>query len=305
MRLSIGNIVLLTLPPLLWASNAVVGRMAVDLVPPVTLNFMRWALAFVLLIPLAPWVLRRSSPLWPYWRRFALLGLLGVGSYNALQYMALHTSNAINVTLVASTMPLWILLLGQFFFHKRITRAELGGVLLSMAGVLVVLAGGRPAQLLQLHFVPGDLLMLLAAFLWGWYSWLLMPQPDEPPRLRSDWAALLQAQTVFGLGWAGLFAAGEWSLTSVHITWGWPLLATVVFVAVGPALIAYRCWGLGVARAGPALAGISFNLTPVFAALLSTLLLGERPQAHHALAFVLIAAGIAVTSRKRPESVER
>jgi drug/metabolite transporter (DMT)-like permease len=298
MRLTPATALLLVAPPLLWAGNAVVGRMVVALVPPVTLNFLRWALAFVLLVPLAPWVLRRGSPLWPRWRRYALLGLLGIGCYNALQYLALHTSSAVNVTLVASTMPLWVLLLGHLFYRTPATRAQLAGVLLTILGVAVVLTGGQWRHLGGWRPVPGDLLMLLAALLWAWYSWLLVPPADEPERLHADWAALLLAQVVFGLGWSALFAAGELALNPAPIHWGWPLAAALAFVAVGPALIAYRCWGLGVQRAGPAIAGVFFNLAPLFAAVLSTFLLGEWPHPYHALAFVLIAAGIVISSRR-------
>ncbi|MCK9516602.1 MAG: DMT family transporter [Ottowia sp.] len=304
-RGSASTLLLLIIPPLMWAGNAVVGRMVVDLVPPITLNFLRWAGALLLLLPLAPRILRPGSPLWPHWRRYALLGLLGIGCFNSLQYLALHTSTALNVTLVLTTMPLWMLVVGRLFFATPVTRTQLAGVLLSMAGVVVVLSGGQWHQLAGWRPLPGDLLMLLAALLWAWYSWLLLPRPDDPPELRESWAALLLAQVFFGVGWSALFAAGEFTLGSASIVWGWPLAATLVFVAVGPAVLAYRCWGLGVARAGPALAGIFFNLTPIFAAVLSTLILGERPHAYHALAFVLIAAGIAVSSRKQEGGVER
>ena len=96
------NAALLLIPPLLWAGNAIVGRMIAELMPPLTLNFFRWALAFVLLLPLAHSVLRRTSPLWGHWKHYALLGLLGVGCYNSLLYLALQTSTPINVTLVGS-----------------------------------------------------------------------------------------------------------------------------------------------------------------------------------------------------------
>ncbi|MGH8848549.1 MAG: EamA family transporter, partial [Polaromonas sp.] len=113
-----------------------------------------------------------------------------------------------------------------------------------------------------------------------------------------DWAAFLLAQIVFGLGWSGLFAASEWALTDARISWGWPLATALLFIAVGPAVIAYRCWGMGVQRVGPAIAGFFSNLTPLFAALLSAAFLGELPQPYHALAFVLIVAGIVVSSRR-------
>ena len=72
-------------------------------------------------------VLRRDSPLWPHWQRFAMLGLLGIGCYNALQYLALQTSTPINVTLVGSSMPLWMLATGALFFGAAVTRRDIAG----------------------------------------------------------------------------------------------------------------------------------------------------------------------------------
>ena len=298
-RLGPGTILLLVLPPLLWAGNAVVGRVVSDLVPPMTLNFLRWALAFVILLPLAHGVFRRSGPLsvWPHWKRFALLGLLGVGCYNALQYLALKTSTPLNVTLVAASSPVWMLAIGWLFFAQRVSKRQIAGAVLSIAGVLLVLSRGQWALLAQVRLVPGDVYVLIATIAWAFYSWLLAV-PEETPALRSNWAAFLMAQIIFGLGWSGLFAGGEWALTDPHIRWSWPLAAALVYVAVGPAVIAYRCWGIGVQRVGPAMAGFFANLTPLFAALLSAAFLGELPQPYHALAFVLIVGGIVASSRR-------
>ena len=298
-RLSPGTILLLVLPPLLWAGNAVVGRVVSDLVPPMMLNFLRWALAFVILLPLAHGVFRRSGPLsvWPHWKRFALLGLLGVGCYNALQYLALQTSTPLNVTLVAASSPVWMLAIGSLFFAQRASKRQIAGAVLSIAGVLLVLSRGQWALLAQVRLVPGDVYVLIATIAWAFYSWLLAV-PEETPALRNDWAAFLMAQIIFGLGWSGLFAGGEWALTDARISWGWPLAAALLYVAVGPAVIAYRCWGIGVQRVGPAMAGFFANLTPLFAALLSAAFLGELPQLYHALAFLLIVGGIVVSARQ-------
>jgi len=296
-KLSPVTALLLTVPPLLWAGNAVVGRLVSPLVPPITLNFLRWAIALVLLLPLAPWVLRPGSGLWAHWKRFGLLSLLGVGCYNALQYLALQTSTPLNVTLVAASGPVWTLAIGALFFHTPVRRAQALGAVLSVLGVCVVLSRGDLRQLLHVQLVMGDLFMLLASACWSWYSWLLS-RHDEPAAIRQDWAAFLLAQVVFGLGWSGLFTGLEWGLTDAHITWGWPLITTLAFVAVGPAVLAYRCWGLGVQQAGPAVAGFFANLTPLFAALLSAAFLGELPHAYHALAFALIVGGIWVSARR-------
>ncbi len=296
-RLNLRTAALLTIPPLLWAGNAVVGRLVSDLVPPVTLNLLRWALAFILLVPVAGWVLRPGSGLWPHWRRFALLGLLGVGCYNALQYLALKTSTPLNVTLVAASNPIWILGIGALFFGQRISPRQMSGALLSIVGVLVVLSRGDWQLLMQVRLVPGDLYVLLATAAWALYSWLLI-KPGDPPSIRADWAAFLMAQMVFGLVWSAAFAAGEWATGETRIEWGWPLAAALVFFALGPAILAYRCWGMGVQRVGPSIAGFFANLTPLFAAVMSAAFLGELPHAYHAVAFLLIAGGIVVSSRR-------
>lgn len=298
LRLTPASIILLTLAPLLWAGNAVVGRLVSELVSPMTLNFLRWLLAFSLLLPLAGKVLRPGSLLWPHWRRFSLLGLLSVGGYNALLYLALTTSTPINVTLVGSSMPIWMLLIGRLFFSVAISRRQWLGAVLSMAGVMLVLCRGQLELLLQVRLVPGDLYILLASAGWAYYSWMLAHPTTEPKSIRADWSAFLLAQMFFGLVWSGLFAGGEWALGKAHLSWGWPLAGALVFIAIGPALMAFRAWGAGVARAGPAAAGFFSNLTPLFTALLSTAFLGEAPKLYHVLAFVLIVGGIVVSSKR-------
>lgn len=296
-RLTLPNALLLTLPPLLWAGNAVVGRMVSPLVPPILLNFLRWAIAFVILLPFGWRLLRADSPLWPRMQRFAVLGLLGVGCYNTLQYVAVKTSTPINVTLVGSSIPVFMLAFGALFFGQRITRRQVVGAVLSIAGVLLVLSHGELRHLAQVRFVPGDLYMLLATAAWAVYSWLLT-RPGDPPQVRSDWASFLMAQLVPGVLWSGLFAAGEHALGTQPVHWGWPLAAALAYVSIGPALVAYRCWGLGVQRMGPNIAGFFSNLTPLFAALFSAVLLGELPHVYHAVAFALIVGGIVVSSRR-------
>jgi drug/metabolite transporter (DMT)-like permease len=296
-RLDLRTAALLAVAPLLWAGNAVVGRLVTDLVPPITLNFLRWALAFLILLPLAAPVLRPGSALWPHSRRFAVLGLLGVGCYNALQYLALKTSAPLNVTLVAASVPVWMLGVGALFFRQRVSARQIASAILSIAGVLVVLGRGNWELLAQVRLVPGDFYVLLATAAWAVYSWLLI-RPGDPPEIRGDWAAFLMAQLVFGVGWSALFAGGEWALEDVHIQWGWPLAAALAYVAIGPAVVAYRCWGLGVQRAGPTIAAFFSNLTPLFAAVMSAAFLGELPHAYHAVAFALIVGGIVVSSRR-------
>ncbi len=295
-RLSPSTALLLTLPPLLWAGNAVVGRLVHAWVPPMTLNLLRWAIALLILLPLAGWIFRPSSGLWAAWRRFALLGLLGVGLYNSLQYLALQSSSPINVTLVASSMPVWMLLVGWLFFGAKIGRRQLIGALSSIAGVLLVLCRGEWRRFLALHLVPGDVFMIAATIAFSFYSWMLT-RPKVPANIRGDWAAFLLAQIAFGVVWSGAFTAVEWTIGDPHIVWSWSLAAALLYIALGPAVIAYRCWGAGVERAGPTIAGFFNNLTPLFAATMSSAFLGELPHLYHAAAFALIVGGIVFSSR--------
>lgn len=288
---------MLVIPPLLWAGNAVVGRMVHELVPPITLNFLRWAIALLILLPLASSVYRPGSGLWTHWRRFAVLGLLGVGLYNALQYLALQSSTPINVTLVAASMPVWMLLIGWMFFGAKVSRKQVIGAALSIAGVLLVLSRGDWRQLLALRLVPGDIFMILATIAWSIYSWLLV-RGKEPEEIRRNWAAFLLAQVTFGVAWSGAFAAGEWLVTDARIYWSMPLVAALLYVAIGPAIVAFRCWGAGVQRVGPSIAAFFNNLTPLFAALMSSAFLGEMPHLYHAAAFALIVGGIVLSSRR-------
>lgn len=296
-RLTWSGIGLLLVPPFLWAGNVVLGRLIQDLCPPITLNFLRWLAAFLLILPLSWRLLKSDSPLWGSWRRYALIGFLGVGTYNSFQYLALQTSSPLNITLVASSTPVFMLGLGALFFGQTVRKRQWLGAFMSIVGVLTVLTRGDWHNLLQVQWVAGDILILIATAEWAWYSWLLA-QPKDPPGLRSDWAAFLMAQLVFGLLWAGLFAGLEWTMPHIDVQWGWPLFAAIIAIAVGPAVLAYRCWALGVQKMGPSVAGFFSNLTPLFAALMSALLLGDMPSLYHAIAFTLIVGGIVVSSRK-------
>lgn len=296
-KLTPSTIFMLTAAPLMWAGNAVVGRVVHELISPMMLNFVRWLIAFAILLPVGYQILRKNSPLWPHWKRWSIIGLLGIGCYNAFQYLALKTSGPINVTLVASSMPLWMMAFGALFFNARITRPQLLGAVFSIAGVLFVLSHGDWRQLLSLRLVPGDLYMLLSTACWSLYSWLLV-RTTEPEGLKSQWAILLVAQMAFGLVWSGLFAGGEWAIGAGHLQLSGTLVAAIAYIVIGPAILAYRFWGTGVQRAGPTMAGFFTNLTPLFAAVLSAAFLGEPPRAYHAIAFTLIVAGIIISSRR-------
>ncbi len=302
------SVTLLTLPPLLWAGNAVMGRLLVNEYPPIALNAARWWLACLLLLPLGWRVWQQPKALRDRWLYFCVLGFLGVGCYNALQYAALQTSTALNVTLIAASMPVWMLLMGAVFYRVQPRAVELLGAALSISGVAVVLSRGQWALLRNVTLSVGDLLMLLAVTVWALYSWMLVRPPHFGQTTHQpawNWAQMLLPQVMFGMMWATLAAGIEATYWHPPTPKG-PSLSTLsavlclFYLALGPSILAFRCWGLGVNLVGPAHAAIFANLTPVFTALLSAGLLGEKPQTYHALAFGLIGAGIGVSAWRRP-----
>jgi len=306
MQLNLRLALLMTVPPLMWAGNAIVGRLMVGEVPPLTLNFLRWVLTALILLPLGWRALRQPQRLLQRWPYLLMVGLLGVGLYNALQYLALVTSEPINVTLVASSLPIWMMAVGALFYGEQPSRRQLAGAALGLVGVLLVIGRGSLQTLLAVQLVPGDLFIVAAVIGWSFYSWLLARPPahmqgTQRPRADEgwDWAGLLLIQTLFGLLAAGSFAAVEQLGGAAPIRWSATVAGALLFVSLGASIVAYRCWGLGVAEGGPALAAFFSNLTPLFAAVMSALVLGESPRGYHVLAFVLIVCGIAVATPRR------
>lgn len=292
---------LMTLPPLLWAGNAVVGRLTVGSVPPLTLNFLRWVIAALILLPFGWGLFKDWRAIAARWPHLLLIGLLGVGSYNSLQYLALVTTTPINVTLIAASMPVWMMAVGSLMHDEHPTRRQIAGAVLSLSGVILVIARGDLATLARVQFVVGDLYVLIAVVAWAFYSWLLARPPES---MRGDarpdwnWAAFLLVQVLFGLSGSAVAAGAEIAITGEGIRWSPWVVAALLYVAIGPSVIAYRCWGLGVTQAGPALAAFFGNLTPLFAAVMSAAALGEAPQWFHGAAFGLIVGGIVVSSRR-------
>jgi drug/metabolite transporter (DMT)-like permease len=288
------TLLVLTVPLLMWASNAIVGRMAAGAIPPLTLNFLRWVVALLVLLP---FILTQLKVDWStgrqHWKLFAATGFLSTTCYNALQYLALITSSPINIALITAAGPIFTLLVGRAFFSAHIGRSAALGAVLSILGVAWVLVRGEIQNLTQVAFVSGDLFMLLAIALWSIYTWLLR----ERPKSMSGYS-VLALQMLWGLVFAVPMVLAEvlWG-GYAPIQWDGHTLGMVVYVALGPALLAYICWQRAVALTGSQLPMFFLNLTPVFAAILAVLLLGEFPQSYHLIGLALIVFGIVLSNR--------
>ncbi|BDX21714.1 hypothetical protein TUM22923_10350 [Polynucleobacter sp. TUM22923] len=297
-QLTVSTVFYLLLATFLWAGNAIAGRALVGSVSPVTLSAVRWGLAALMLLPLGWRIFRPGSALWLNKKRFLWLGLLGVGSYNVLLYLALQTSTAINVTLIGASMPIWMLFIGAVCYQVKPSLLQLIGAIVSLLGVAVVLSRGEPTSLLSMELVMGDLFIMLATILWAFYSWMI-GRPGKSSERQWPWAEFLMAQVMIGFLWTLLFDGVEIASGHAFIDLNYWTGSLILFVAIGPSLVAYRCWGLGVNGAGPTVAAFFANFIPLFTALLSAAILGDPPQLFHGLAFALILVGILVSSTGR------
>jgi len=282
--------------PALFASNMVAARWAHDAaLPPVFLAFGRWLIAFLILLPLAaPALLRHRQALWRGLPTLLPLAVLGMGVAVAPQYIGAQSTSATNIALIFSCSPILVALLEAIIWRKPLSPLRAAGLALALGGVLVVLTRGDAWALARLAFGQGDLGVLLAATGWALYTVLQkrLAQPAVPDGARL--AAMMLGGAIALAPFAGIEAA-----TGATPPWSDPRLAAVLlFLAVVPSLGAYYVYGRLISRAGPATAGLSMFLVPVYAALLAWPLLGEAPQLFHAYGFVMILLGVKLASSR-------
>jgi drug/metabolite transporter (DMT)-like permease len=284
---------LLALCSLLWAGNWVTGRALRDAFDPVSLNFWRWLLATVLLAPFALPGLRGK---WPLVRAHAgillLLSLTGVAVFHSLIYLGLRTTTTVNAVLLNSSIPVFIVACSWIFERERATARQVAGMLVSIAGILVILARGEAANLMRLELHAGDAWILVAMPIWGIYSVLLKRRP----------AGLGGLEFLFVISAAGVamlaLPAAVIALVAPPPVPGTGALLGVAYVAIGASVLAYICWNRGVAIVGANAAGFTLHLLPAFGTVLAILFLGEAFAGFHAAGIVVILAGVVLATRR-------
>jgi len=283
---------LLSLTSLFWAGNIVLGRYVAGHVPPMTLSCVRWIGVYLILWPFARTHFKRD---WPALRAqlplMVLLSATGFAINNALSYWALQYTQALNALLIQSSGPLFVALWSLLLFGVRLTWAQLGGIMISMVGVLTILLRGDFAALAGIEFNRGDLMLTGALLAFGLYS-ALMPRRPVTHQL-----SLIAFTT--GCGAALLFPFSVWELsTGVTLTYDLLTLATVIYAVIFPSTLAYLFFNRGIALIGPNRAAPFFHLMPVFGSVMAVLLLGEQPRLFHLTGYALVLAGVIIASRQ-------
>ncbi len=286
---------IMILPPLFWAGNFVVGRAVVSAqASPITLSFWRWLLALLLLLPfvIKPMWQQRNVIQQHFWK-ICFLAVLSISGFNSLAYIALQYTTATNATLLNSFIPIFILVIMGLFFKEKISNKQIFGVLVSLAGVFVILTRLDLEIIKALSINKGDLWMLLATLDWALYSVFLKylrPQALSPlPFL----GIMLIIGTIVLIPLLLINPFNE-----APIVWTENMVKALAYIAIFPSIFAYLAWNYGMQKLGAATGGQFIHLMPFFGALMAIVFLGESIQLYHLLGGACIALGLWLSINK-------
>lgn len=283
---------LLALASLFWSINHVLGRAIAGHVPPFAISTIRWFVPALLLWPFARPHLARD---WPLIKRhpgvLLLLGVTGGAIFTALQYVGLQYTTAVNVSVLNSLAPVFIIGIGAALFGDRLAGVQLFGIVTSLCGVLVIIARADLTTLAQLQFNWGDIIIVVNMAVAAVYASCLRLRPQI------HWLSFLFVLAVIStLGTAPFFLWEMFSGLTLQ-----PTLLTfsaLVYVSLFPSIAAYAAWNRGIELIGANRSGPFLHLIPLYSAVLATAFLGESLLIYHVLGFVLIIAGVWFASRK-------
>ncbi len=284
--------ILLSLTALLWGGNAVAGKLGAGHVSPFLLTWLRWIIASSILILFSIQHLKRDQAMIKkHWKFLFLLGAFGFAIFNALMYLALNHTTAINVAIEQASMPLIVFILNYVLFKTKVTAYQVIGFVITLVGVAITVTRGNILSFSTQSLNIGDLLMLAAIIVYGMYSVLLKNKPDIHP---------LSFLSVLGV--AALITTTPllaYEVSSNALIWpdlhGW---GVVLYAGIFPSVLAQLFWILGLDKIGSNRGGLFINLVPIFGAILAVLILGEKFEAYHAMGLVLVLGGITIAQKQ-------
>ncbi len=284
---------LMFITPALWAVNYLVARSAPGVIEPHALALLRWLIAS-LLFSLGHWgeIWEARAEIARDWRRYLVLGALGMWICGAWVYIGGRTTAAINISLIYSISPVLIVLAAALWLKERISVTQGIGVVLALAGVLHVVLKGERTTLGNVKLVPGDGWIVGATIAWATYSLLLRKWPS---RLNASarLSVIAMAGVLVMLPFA-IFEAMNNPLPVLTLHGVGLVLAAAVFPGYG----AYLAYSVMQRELGVARVGVVLYLGPIYAAVIAWLVLGEALHAYHAWAMAMVLPGIYLVNRK-------
>ena len=285
--------IFLVLCTLFWAGNFIVGKVAsLFEIPPFSLNFYRWLIAFIILFPFTYTkinenfheIKKKIIPL-------SIMGFTSITIFNSVVYYSLNFTQVLNGVLMISTIPVLIIFFSSCFTNEKIKINQILGVITSLIGVLIIITKFQLNTLLSLNLNKGDLWILVAMISWATYSIMV-----KEKKINLDPLALLQTLIFIGLIFLIPFYLYELH-NAQYLKLNFPVLLTVGYVVIFAGIGAYIFWIGAIKIIGPSRSGVFLHLMPVFSSLMAIFLLGERFANFHIFGALFILTGIIVSTK--------
>jgi len=281
----------LVLTMLFWGGTFIAGRMLAGSVAPASAAFLRFLIASAaLLVVLRLTEKKLRFPPKRMWLPLLLLGATGVFAYNVFFFSGLHHITAGRASLIVACTPLVITISAALFLGEHLTTLKVTGVLLSLAGAVMVISNGQPGMLFHGGFGPGEKALLGCVFSWSAYSLI----GRSVLKTLSPLTAVCYSSMI-GTCLLALPAAREGvfgHLTTVSF-FDW---ASLVYLGICGTAFGFSLYYQGIKRIGASRAGIFINLVPLFSILLSRLILGESLKVIVLAGGILVLTGVSLTN---------
>lgn len=279
---------------LFWAGNFIVGKIAsINEIPPISLNFYRWSLAWLILLPFTfKELIKKKDYILNNIGLFIIMGITAVTVFNSALFYSLKFTQVISGVLMISTVPVMIIFISSLLKIEKTNIFQIIGVGLSLTGVLFIITKADIDILKNLDFNRGDLTMVIAMLSWATYSALLKKKKYELSQI-----SLLQVVISFGV----VFLI---PLYFIDINMGnlikleKPFFLTLTYVVLFPGLASFFFWIKGVALIGANRAGVFLHLMPILGAVMAMIIFNEKIMFYHFLGAVFIVAGITLSNKK-------
>ena len=286
---------LLVCTTLIWSVNFIIGKFAYLFeVPPLTLNFLRWSLVWVILFPFTyKEIILNIKLIKKNIIYLTILAITSVSAFNSLVYLALNYTQAIDTILMISIIPVFVLFLSSVLGIEKFNSYQLAGLLVSFIGVLIIFSNADLDKILNFNFNKGNAWMLLAVFCWALYSSLL-----KKKKLPFSTLGLVEILASIGLIFLVPQFIGE-QMYGKEIKLNKAFFLILSFVTLFASIGAYYSWNKAIELIGPNRASIFLHLMPVFGVILAIILLKEKFQMYHFIGASFIVSGIYLSNQKK------
>jgi drug/metabolite transporter (DMT)-like permease len=279
----------------LWSFNFIIARGISQEIPPATISFYRWLCATVIIVPIA-WkkLTAQKSLVASNWKNILWATLTGIALYSPLIYLAGHYSPAINLALIGTTtVPIFTYAIAAVFLKEKITVLHSIGLLVCLAGIVLLISKGSWYTIIHFHFSEGDKWMLLAALLFSLYNIIVRKKSLALH-------PLTYLASAFILGTLLLLPLYLWELNhSTPVHWNTNKLLIILYSGAGTSVAAFFCWNAAIARIGSGRTAIFGNSIPVLATIEAILILGEKMTWIQGISMLAVATGLVLSNLKR------